>query len=62
MATKAPHDESRFVKDWGIPQDRVREYATSVRDGGFLLGVKARSAEDAQRLGQQWRAKGGALS
>lgn len=47
------------LKDWGIPQDRVREYETSVRDGALLLGVKARSAEDAQRIEQQWRAEGG---
>jgi hypothetical protein len=47
------------LKDWGIPQDRVREYETSVRDGAILIGVKARSAEDAQQLEQQWRAEGG---
>lgn len=47
------------LKDWGIPQDRVREYETAVRDGAILIGVKARSAEDAQQLEQQWRAEGG---
>ncbi|HKR37650.1 MAG TPA: hypothetical protein VJT10_22595 [Steroidobacteraceae bacterium] len=46
-------------KDWGIPQDRVREYEKAVRDGAILLGVKARSAEDAQRLEQQWQGEGG---
>jgi hypothetical protein len=47
------------LKDWGIPQDRVREYETAVRSGAILIGVKARSDEDAQRLEQQWRAEGG---
>ena len=47
------------LKDWGIPQERVREYETAVRDGAILLGVKARSAEDAQRLEREWRAEGG---
>jgi hypothetical protein len=47
------------LKDWGIPQNRVREYDTAVRGGAILLGVKARSAEDAERLEQQWRAEGG---
>jgi hypothetical protein len=47
------------LKDWGIPQDRVREYEAAVRGGSILLGLKARSAEDAQRLEQQWRAEGG---
>jgi len=46
-------------KDWGIPQDRVQEYETAVRDGAILLGVKARSAEEAERLEQQWHQQGG---
>jgi hypothetical protein len=47
------------LKDWGIPQERVNEYETAVRDGAILIGVKARSDEDAQRLEQKWRAEGG---
>jgi hypothetical protein len=46
------------LKDWGIPQDRVQEYETAVRDGAILLGVKARSDEEAQRLEQQWHKEG----
>jgi hypothetical protein len=47
------------LKDWGIPQERVQDYETSVRDGAILLGVKARSAEEAQQLEQQWHQQGG---
>jgi hypothetical protein len=47
------------LKDWGIPQERVQDYETSVRDGAILLGVKARSAEEAQRLEQEWHKEGG---
>jgi len=47
------------LKDWGIPQDRLQDYETAVRDGAILLGVKARSAEEAQRLEQQWHQEGG---
>jgi hypothetical protein len=47
------------LKDWGIPQERVNEYEAAVRDGAILIGVKARSAEDAQQLEQKWRAEGG---
>ena len=47
------------LKDWGIPQDRVNEYEAAVRDGAILVGVKARSDEDAQQLEQKWRAEGG---
>jgi hypothetical protein len=47
------------LKDWGIPQERVRDYEGAVRDGAILLGVKARSAADASQLERQWRAEGG---
>lgn len=47
------------LKDWGIPQDRVKEYEAAVRKGAILIGVKTRSDEDAQQLEQQWRAEGG---
>src|SRR5512138_3329823 len=47
------------LKDWGIPQDRVQDYEAAVRDGAILLGVKARSAEEAQRLEQEWHKEGG---
>ncbi|HKU17013.1 MAG TPA: hypothetical protein VJQ52_21640 [Steroidobacteraceae bacterium] len=47
------------LKDWGIPQERVRDYESAVRDGAILIGVKARSDEDAQRLDREWQAEGG---
>jgi len=47
------------LKDWGIPQDRVRDYEAAVRDGAILLGVKARSDKDAQQLEREWRTEGG---
>ncbi len=47
------------LKDWGIPQDRLREYETAVRDGAILIGVKARSADDARQLERTWQTEGG---
>jgi hypothetical protein len=47
------------LKDWGIPHERIRDYEAAVRDGSILLGVKAHSDEDAQRLEQQWEREGG---
>jgi hypothetical protein len=47
------------LKDWGIPQDRVRDYEAGVRHGAILLGVKARTDEEAQQLERQWQAEGG---
>jgi hypothetical protein len=47
------------LKDWGIPNDRVRDYEAAVREGGVLLGVTAQSEADAQQLERQWQAEGG---
>jgi hypothetical protein len=49
------------LTDWGIPRDRTRDYETGVRKGGILIGVKARSDEDAQRLEREWQALGGEM-
>ena len=46
---------------WGIPAERVQEYEVGVREGGIVLGVKARNAEDAARLEQAWSSAGGEL-
>jgi hypothetical protein len=46
---------------WGIPERRIEEYEQGIREGGILLGVKARSDEDANNLLQEWQASGGQL-
>lgn len=45
--------------DWGIPEQRVRQYEAGIHDGGILMMVEARSQQDAQQIGQQWMALGG---
>ncbi len=40
---------------WNIPEERVKEYETGIREGGILMGVRPRSDEDATLLEQQWR-------
>ncbi|MBC7513765.1 MAG: hypothetical protein H7234_04930 [Herminiimonas sp.] len=40
---------------WGIPEERVKHYETGIQEGGILMGVKPRSAEDAQYLEEQWK-------
>ena len=47
------------LADWGIPEERLRQYEAEIHDGGILAGVKTRSAEDARRLAEQWLAIGG---
>jgi hypothetical protein len=49
------------LTDWGIPRDRTREYEAGVRKGGILIGVKARSDEDAEHLEREWRGLGGEM-
>ncbi len=47
------------LSDWGLPEERVKQYEAGIHDGGILLGMKARSAEDASQIEQQWKAIGG---
>ena len=47
------------LADWGVPEERVRQYEAGMHDGGILVGVKTRSAEDARRIEQEWKALGG---
>jgi uncharacterized protein (TIGR02271 family) len=43
----------------GIPEDRAREYEEGVKNGGIVLGVNARSKEDAERFEQEWNSNQG---
>ena len=47
------------LSDWGIPEERVRQYEAGIHDGGILMGVKPRSDEDARYFEQHWKASGG---
>ncbi len=40
---------------WGIPEDRVKHYEAGIKEGGILMGVKPRSADDARILEQHWK-------
>jgi hypothetical protein len=47
------------LTNWGIPKARVEQYEQSIRDGNILIGVKARSEDDARELQREWAAAGG---
>jgi hypothetical protein len=40
---------------WGIPEERVKRYESGIKSGGILMGVKARSDEDAKYFQQEWQ-------
>lgn len=44
---------------WNIPEERVKEYETGLKQGGILMGLKPRSDEDAQLLENEWKAANG---
>lgn len=44
---------------WGIPEERVKEYESGIKEGGILMGVRARNDEDASHLENQWRQHNG---
>jgi hypothetical protein len=39
----------------GIPEDRAKEYERGVKEGGIVMGVNARSDEDAEYFENEWR-------
>jgi hypothetical protein len=40
---------------WGIPEERIKDYETGIKQGGILMGVKPRNAEDAAHFEDVWR-------
>lgn len=39
----------------GIPEERVQQYESGIKEGGILMGVKPRTREDAEYLEQAWK-------
>ena len=44
---------------WGIPEERVRVYDEGIREGGILMAVRPRNAEDASHFEDSWKANRG---
>ncbi len=40
---------------WGIPEDRAKLYESGLTEGGTVLGVTPRSAEDADYFENEWK-------
>lgn len=43
----------------GIPEERVKHYEEGIKNGGILMGVRARSADDAYALEEEWKKSSG---
>ncbi|ARN18596.1 hypothetical protein [Piscinibacter gummiphilus] len=39
---------------WNIPEERVKQYEAGVKDGGILMGLRARDEADAAHLQSEW--------
>ena len=46
---------------WGIPEERIAEYESGIREGAILMGVRPRNAEDALAFEHSWRDANGQL-
>ena len=46
---------------WGIPEERIAEYESGIREGAILMGVRPRNADDALAFEHSWRDANGQL-
>lgn len=44
---------------WSMPEERVKHYEEGINNGGILMGVHAKNAEDAAHFEDSWRANNG---
>ena len=44
---------------WGIPEERIKKYDEGIKSGGILMGIKPRTADDAEVLENAWRSSNG---
>lgn len=44
---------------WNIPEERVKEYESGIKQGGILMGLKPRSDDDASHVETHWRSANG---
>lgn len=44
---------------WNIPEERVKHYEAGLKDGGILMGVTPRSADDATYFENEWKSYNG---
>jgi len=40
---------------WNIPEERVKHYEEGIKQGGILMGMRAKNEEDALYLENEWK-------
>jgi hypothetical protein len=45
--------------DWGVPEDRIRDYESGIKKGAILIMVAARSQGDSCQIADVWKKLGG---
>ena len=44
---------------WNIPEERVKHYEDGIKNGGILMGLRTKNAEDASHFENSWKANNG---
>ena len=44
---------------WGIPEERVKHYESGIKNGGILMGLKTKNADDAAHFETHWKSNQG---
>jgi hypothetical protein len=44
---------------WSMPEERVKQYEEGVRNGGILMGLRAKNETDAEHFERSWTAANG---
>jgi hypothetical protein len=44
---------------WGLPENRLREYEAQIGKGRILIGVQTRNRSDARQIAREWQSIGG---
>jgi hypothetical protein len=44
---------------WNMPEERVKHYEEGIKNGGILVGVRAKSDDDAEHFEREWKGVNG---
>jgi hypothetical protein len=44
---------------WSMPEERVKQYEDGIKNGGILMGVRAKTDEDADHFERNWTSSNG---